>query len=216
MGMGVRGAIASAVGLVLLVVTASSAVADGMLTGDIPGNDVPGGVALVGWSGGPVDELVAAAEDVACRVRSVWVTTDGRFVGHVVGAPDFVNGEWSSVVGAEIEARPLLIVCGTPGLDSCMASGSVLDYVAGASGALTPREALDEGVRVLSEFPDGAPPEGVFVEVSVSDATADFYATAVFELVASDGAVVGRFTVEDYGDGWLLSSTHVCFFPKTK
>jgi hypothetical protein len=213
MAMGVRGAIASAVGLVLLVVTASSAVADGMLTGDIPGNDVPGGVALVGWSGGPVDELVAAAEDVACRVRSVWVTTDGRFVGHVVGAPDFVNGEWSSVVGAEIEARPLLIVCGTPGLDSCMASGSVLDYAAEASGTVTPREALDEGVRALSEFPDAVPPEGTFVEVSVSDATADSDATAVFELISHDGAVVGRFTVVNYGRGWLLSGTYVCYFP---
>jgi hypothetical protein len=200
------------VGLVLLVVTASSAVADGMLTGDIPGRDVPGGLALVEWSGGSIDELEVAAEEAECRLRSIWVTAGGEFLGYVVGAPEFANAEWTGTVGTEVGAGPLLIACFTPGLDSCMASGSVLDYAAEASGTATPREALDKGVQALSEFPDGAPPEGTFVEVSVSDATADFDATAVFELVAHDGTVVGRYTVVDYGRGWLLSGTYACYF----
>jgi hypothetical protein len=211
MAMGVRGAIASAVGLVLLVVTASSAAADGMLTGDIPGRDVPGGLALVEWSGGSIDELEVAAEQAECRLRSIWVTAGGEFLGYVVGAPEFANAEWTGTVGTEVGAGPLLIVCFTPGLDTCTSSGLVLDY-ADISGASTPREALDKGVRALSEFPDGAPPDGSFVEVSVSEATSESAPTAVFELVAYDGVVVGRYTVVDYGRGWLLSGTYACSF----
>ena len=207
-----RGLLALSAVFVLTMFAAQPASAQGTLTGDVPGSESAGGVALVQWSGGSVDDLQAAASQSGCSLRSVWLTVDGTFLGYVVGAPEFANEEWFTVVGAEVGPKPLLIVCATPGLDSCTASGSVIDYVAGAPGAETPREALDEGIQALSEFPDGAPPEGTFVEVPVSDATAESDATAVFELVAYDGAVIGRYTVVDFGLGWLLSGVHVCSY----
>jgi len=208
-----RGLIALVLAVAALVLVVQSVSAEGTLTGNIPGNDRPGGVAVVQWSGGSVDELAAAAEGQECRLRSAWITAAGKFVGYVAGAPEFVNADWTSEVGLVVEARPMLIVCFTPGLDSCTASGLIIDY-AEFTGAATPREALDLGVRNLSEFPDGAPPEGAFVEVSVSEATPESSATAVFELVAYDGVVIGRYTVVNYGMGWLLSGNVVCYFPK--
>jgi hypothetical protein len=203
-------ALAAALGL--LIAGASTASADGTLTGDIPGHDVPGGVAIVQWTGGPIEELQAAADLAECRLRSAWITSEGAFVGYVVGAPEFVNDEWTATVGATVDARTLLIVCYTPGLDdSCTASSSVLDY-GDITGTDTPREALDRGLQSFSEFPDAAPPPETFVQVSISDATPEAPPTALFELIAYDGVVVGRFSVVDYGGGWLLSSTTTCYF----
>src|SRR5690606_23332089 len=76
------------------------------ITGDLPSG---GGVALVHWSGGTIEILAAAASARGCDLASVWVTLDGRFLGYILGAPDFVNAEWSSTVGAGIAAQPLLV-----------------------------------------------------------------------------------------------------------
>jgi hypothetical protein len=71
------------------------------ITGDVPAK---GGVALVQWGGGPVDELQAAPADEGCDLTSTWVTSDGAFIDYVVGAPDFVNATFIAAVGAEIPA----------------------------------------------------------------------------------------------------------------
>ena len=202
------------VGALMMLLSSVGAVsADGTLTGDIPGNDVPGGFALVGWDGGTVDQLVTAAAQADCRLRTASATVEGRLVTYIVGAPEFVNAEWATTLGTVTLPRPRLIQCYTPDLDSCPASGSILDYTTEAVGVADPWEALAIGVGVLSQYPDGAPPEGEFVEASVTPGSAQSDPTVVFELVSPDGVVVGRYTVVDYGTGWLLSGTHVCSFP---
>lgn len=82
-------------------------------SGEIRG-DVPraGGVGLVIWGGGTVDALAASAAVEGCALRSVFVTADGGFVGHAIGAPAFVNARFADRVGVVIaEDTPLLIVC---------------------------------------------------------------------------------------------------------
>lgn len=208
-----RGLIALVIALASLALAAQALAAEATLTGDIPGNDRPGGVALVQWSGGSIDELVVAAEGRECRLRSAWITAAGEFVGYVVGAPDFANAAWASEVGPVVEARTLLVVCSTPGLDSCPSvHAPIFDYAVEAV-PVTPREALDEAVLALSQFPDTTPPDGTFVQVSASDATPESAATVVYELVSHDGIVVGRATVIEGGGGWLFSGSEMCSFP---
>ncbi|MDA0814959.1 MAG: DUF2817 domain-containing protein [Chloroflexi bacterium] len=72
-----------------------------------------GRTAFVVWNGGPIDQLLAAAIDQGCTVRSVWVMTDGgRFVGYRAGAPDFVNAQWVARYPSDIPGpTPVLVVC---------------------------------------------------------------------------------------------------------
>ena len=74
-----------------------------------------GGYALVTWPRGPLEGVRAAAEVKGCRAASAWVTRDGRFVGHVFGAPAIVQqavASASAFPGDEVPpGTPLLIVC---------------------------------------------------------------------------------------------------------
>jgi len=208
MAMGVRGAIASAVGLVLLTVTASSAAADGMLSGDVPSSKQHGGgVALVWWSGGSVEELEVVADQRECTLRAAWLAAGGRFVGYIVGAPEFANAEWSTLVGFDIEARALLLVCASAGLGSCPSDTTISEYGEGAVGTETTREALEEGLEAYVPLP-----HGVWTEVPDPNATLDSPPSVVWELVVPDGAVVARFWVQDYGSGWLPVKVWACYF----
>lgn len=79
------------------------------LTGDVPTN---GGVALVTYSGGSVQGVATAAATEGCSLVSVWSTSGGEMIGHIVGAPDFVNTEFAGLYPSDIPpATPLLIVC---------------------------------------------------------------------------------------------------------
>src|SRR5690242_7528685 len=59
----------------------------GQITGDVP----PSGFAIVLWSGGTPDALIAAASARGCNASVVWVTRGGGFAGYLRGAPAFVN-----------------------------------------------------------------------------------------------------------------------------
>lgn len=78
------------------------------ITGNIPSD---GGVAVVIWSGGSVEELKTAAAGQGCDVESVWVTVDGDFVGFSFGVPEFVNAGFTESVGASLPTMALLLVC---------------------------------------------------------------------------------------------------------
>ncbi len=100
--------------LVSLLVIGPSAVAqEAQLTGDVP---AAGGVGLASFGGGSVAELDAAADAQGCALNSVWVTSQGRLVGHVVGAPDFVNAPFAALFPEGMPQGTLvLVVCATPG-----------------------------------------------------------------------------------------------------
>lgn len=79
-----------------------------------------GGVALVAST---IDatpaQLVSASNLAGCEARSIWLTQDGVLIGHVVGAPDFVNNDFPSFV----PAGALLLLCEPPASASVLAPG---------------------------------------------------------------------------------------------
>ncbi|MEX1023361.1 MAG: hypothetical protein WD058_09465 [Dehalococcoidia bacterium] len=78
---------------------------DGSFSGDIAAV----GSSLVLFSGGSLDDLVAAAN--AEGVLTVVATVDGAFVTHVVGAPVFVNADFAAAFSGGIDAdTPLVVV----------------------------------------------------------------------------------------------------------
>ncbi len=204
--------------LILSIFAAQPVSAQGTLTGDIPPD---GGVVPVEWSGGSIDALRAAAEDGGCDLSAVLLAVGGGSVAYIVGAPAFVNAEWSTQVGPEIEATPLVIVCSTPGLESghelCLPNGGgVYDYIVPGPEvenpwifADTPWEALEKQIQFLAGFPDnGGLPAGTLVEADVSASR------STWELLAHHGgAVVGRFNIVGDRYGWRLSSAVWCFYP---
>lgn len=194
--------------LILAAFAAPPASAQGTLTGDIP---PAGGVVPVQWSGGSIDALRAAAEAAGCDLSAVLLPIGGSSVVYAVGAPAFVNAEWSTQVGPAIEATPLSIVCATPGLESCrQAFSGIFDYVVPGPEVEDPRvfaetswEALDLVLESLGDLPDG-----MFVEADVSDSG------VVWELVAHHGgAVAGRLTTVRDDFGWWLDGGVWCFYP---
>ena len=81
------------------------------LTGNVPDS----GVALVSWSGGTVAELLLAAGDEGCSVRTLGVFRGGSWFGYVVGAPDFANGGFLDLYpGGAIPASTILVLVCTP------------------------------------------------------------------------------------------------------
>jgi D-alanyl-D-alanine carboxypeptidase len=63
------------------------------LTGSVPTN---GGFGLAQWGGGRAEGIINTALDRGCPLVSIWATFAGELVGYIVGAPDFVNADWSS------------------------------------------------------------------------------------------------------------------------
>lgn len=181
--------------LVLTTLAAQPASAEGTLTGHVP---FVGGIGLVEWSGGPIDALRETAEADDCRLSAVLLPLGDRTVHYVVGAPAFVNAEWSTQVGPEIEATPLYIVC-AHGLESCSElTGLIFDSALPGPGIETSWEALEQvlGGHILLD--------GTFVDAGASDPR------AVWELIADDGALVGRFTLVREDFGWRLNSAVWC------
>lgn len=80
------------------------------ISGPLP---TQGGFALVVWSGGTVDQLIATASDRGCAVVSVWSSVNGSLIGYISGAPSFVNLRWRTEVtdGALAAGTPLVVVC---------------------------------------------------------------------------------------------------------
>lgn len=109
------------------------------------GGDLPpagtGGMALILYSGGSLDNLQAELFGQGCGVQSYWVTRDGAWVGYNVGAPSFVNAKFVALFpGEQLPANTvLLVVCiegGVGGPDptptpSPTPSSSVSDPMAG-------------------------------------------------------------------------------------
>jgi len=71
-------------------------------TADLPTH----GVALAIWQGGPAAQLASAAPGAV----SFWVTSDGRFVGYVPDAPNFVNASFLALFGGTGEVPDGTIV----------------------------------------------------------------------------------------------------------
>lgn len=90
---------------------AVSAQAPGALGGSLPSS----GFALVTWGGGSPDDLVAAAAEEGCTLRSLWVTGGGRLSGYIDGAPDVVNRAFlDRLPGGDLPAGPVIVVCRAP------------------------------------------------------------------------------------------------------
>lgn len=97
------------------------------ISGDLPAG---GGMALAVWGGGTPAGVATAAAARGCPLASIWSTTsDGRFVGYVIGAPAIVNRPWMALVGDRIAA-------GTPLVLLCRSGGSAISIV--GAGGLTP------------------------------------------------------------------------------
>jgi glucose/arabinose dehydrogenase len=98
------------VALTLLAAPTAHAAGPGEIEGTLPPG---GGIAGVTWGGGSVAELDAAARDGGCGLRSVWVFIEGKPVGQIIGAPDFVNVAFlAAFPGGEIPAQTImLLVC---------------------------------------------------------------------------------------------------------
>ncbi|MPZ98923.1 MAG: hypothetical protein GEU80_06205 [Dehalococcoidia bacterium] len=82
------------------------------LTGDIP---TQGGFGLAVWGGGPVADLELAAAARGCDLDAVWLTVGGQFVGHLIGAPAFVNAAFTTSVGAVIPPGTVVVLVCQPG-----------------------------------------------------------------------------------------------------
>lgn len=205
---GTRGLLALAAVFALSMLTAQPALAEGTLTGDIRASDSGGGVALVHWSGGSIDALQTVAEQEGCDLSAVWVAVDGKLVGYFVGAPPFVNVDWSTLVGpAEVEAGPLLLRCTTPELGSCVTSDTTFDHPAGTVGFATAEEAVKVGVATLSDVP-----EGRLASIGGTELDANGVVHEKWGLTTLDGFTLGRFLVVRNDLGWLLSTAEVCVF----
>jgi len=61
------------------------------LYGSLPAQGGPG---LVTWGGGTVTGIIRAAAEQGVTPRTIWVTSDARWIGYIVGAPAFVNRAW--------------------------------------------------------------------------------------------------------------------------
>ena len=74
----------------------------------------PGAFGLVTWSGGTLDGLEADAAAEGCTLRSAWTNrSGGGLVGHIFGAPAFVNADFAAEhpSGSLAPDTPLVLVC---------------------------------------------------------------------------------------------------------
>src|SRR5690606_559332 len=72
---------------VLLASQLSRAGAQTPIEGTLPAD----GIGLVVSTGSSIEALLDGAESEQCRVRSVWVSSEGRLVGFIPGTPSFVQ-----------------------------------------------------------------------------------------------------------------------------
>lgn len=55
------------------------------------------------------EQLIASVEANGCEQASVWITSNGQFIGFVAGAPAFVNQGFPASIPA---GSPFIVVCG--------------------------------------------------------------------------------------------------------
>ncbi|MFN8637942.1 MAG: SH3 domain-containing protein [Dehalococcoidia bacterium] len=108
--------------------------------GDLPAG---GGLALVVYSGGPVNGLLSVTSQRGCGAISIWASrSGGGLVGMIPGAPALVNREWRGEFPADnLAARtPLIVVCGggTPAPSVAAAPGPGAPPTTSARGGTTP------------------------------------------------------------------------------
>lgn len=203
-----RGLLTPAAVLVVVVLSLAQASAEGTLTGDLPRTASGGGVALVHWTGGPIDDLADIVGLEGCDLRSVWVAVDGELFGYFVGAPPFVNVDWLTVVGEpEVEAGPLLLRCTTPELGSCVENETTLEYPTDTPGFATIEEAVRSGVASLPDVP-----AGILVAVTGAELDPGGFEKAEWRLLTVEGVPIGKFVAVRGDLGWLLSTARVCVF----
>jgi outer membrane protein assembly factor BamB len=94
------------VGVVLLAVALPSTSATAQEEGQFLDGPPGPGVAIAIYSGGPIEDLPLAAPNA----QSFFVTVEGKFIGYVVGAPDFVNGDFVQLFHGGIPASTPMIV----------------------------------------------------------------------------------------------------------
>lgn len=108
--------------------------------GDLPAR---GGLALVVYSGGPVNGLLSVVSQRGCGAVSIWASrTGGGLIGMIPGAPALVNREWQGEFPSDsLAARtPLIVVCGggTPAASVAAAPGPAVPPTTSARGGTTP------------------------------------------------------------------------------
>jgi hypothetical protein len=157
--------------LSLLLAAPGSARAEGAISAYYPAGD---GLAIVIWSGGPIDELVAALEARRCGPRSLWLLpagADREALSYLPGAPEHVNRGWTERHGSDAPAGArVLAVCGAaPRATASVLEGaqvlSLYGYpgvpVMGVLGAMSPEAAADEALRRAAEYDALNGPRGV-------------------------------------------------------
>ena len=101
-----------ATGLLTEPTSAQGLPAPGTFSGRLPQG---GGFALSVWGGGPAGALAGGASQQGCTLQSAFVTFEGRFLGYVPGAPEFVNREFMGLYPGNISAgTPFIVVCRGP------------------------------------------------------------------------------------------------------
>jgi parallel beta-helix repeat protein len=99
----------AAIVLSATAVMRSEADAAGTINGDLP---TSGGLALVGWSGGPTTDLIDVSQRQGCALDSVWTFVGGFPIGYLVDAPAFVNSRHVAVYpSGEMPQGTVLLVC---------------------------------------------------------------------------------------------------------
>lgn len=63
----------------------------GHIEGSLPPD---GGFALVVWTGGSLESLIAVAHSRGCEAKAGWTTADGALVAYIHGAPAVVNADF--------------------------------------------------------------------------------------------------------------------------
>ena len=86
-------------------VTPSAPVQAAQVTGDVPNSGV--GLMVSEETAGP-NELIASVEANGCQGASVWITSNGSFIGYVSGAPAFVNQSFPALLPAK---TPFVVRC---------------------------------------------------------------------------------------------------------
>ena len=82
------------------------------LYGSLP---TEGGPGLVTWGGGTVTGIISAAAERGVTPRTIWVTSEARWIGYIVGAPPFVNRAWNEhFPGGRIPSGTALLVYTEP------------------------------------------------------------------------------------------------------
>ena len=82
------------------------------LYGSLPAEGGPG---LVTWGGGTVTGIIHAVAERGVTPRTIWVTSEARWIGYIVGAPSFVNRAWfEHFPGGRIPTGTALLVYTEP------------------------------------------------------------------------------------------------------